>query len=164
MRADDIFLAEDIVENKFSIDQKIRSPFWVQSKGECGSWPENIWWLWYTKGRSATILALAICSLALSLVYFFSEVFSSLAIVDRSLLQFFQLFSGSLLVDKIVLQVPLLYAMLCCYYSLFNLKSFSYLNLYPYRQTDGIALLFGALNFTRVSPAIAYHFLQLLGL
>lgn len=43
------FLAEDILENKHSINMKFRSTFWLERKGLLGQTLDQCQWLWFVK-------------------------------------------------------------------------------------------------------------------
>jgi len=54
---------------------------------------------------------------------------------------------------------PFLYMTLCTYFSLFNLRLFSFYSLHPRQQTEGGCLLFNAALLCRLVPPLSFNFM-----
>lgn len=71
---DEAFLLEDIIENKSSLDFKIRSTFWAQRNGDFGSVVDKLIWLWYIKVKKYLMFVLGIICPIISLIILLSEI------------------------------------------------------------------------------------------
>lgn len=60
---------------------------------------------------------------------------------------------------QIATGLPFLYMTVCTYFSLFNLRLFSFYSLHPRQQTEGGCLLFNAALLCRLVPPLSFNFM-----
>lgn len=63
---------------------------------------------------------------------------------------------------QLVIFIPLTYITFCVYYGLFHMKIGGLFGFYKNHHTDGTSLMFGSINFLRVSAPICYNFLKII--
>ena len=62
---------------------------------------------------------------------------------------------------QIGILLPLLYISFCTYYGLFKIQYSGFYCFYKHHNTDAPSLLFGSINFSRVSIALCTNFLKM---
>ncbi len=64
----------------------------------------------------------------------------------------------------ILVSIPMVVLIFIVTYGLFRLRINGLFGLYSNGQTDGVSLIFAAINFSRVSYPLSYNYLQVLDL
>ncbi|KAL4502427.1 hypothetical protein ABPG72_012014 [Tetrahymena utriculariae] len=157
---DNAFLVEDILENQFSIHYKIRSTFWVERSGYVGDILDKIQWFWYVKIKSNLKLILGVIFSIFSLIIIYGEL-SMFLDLDISIFKIFSQ-SDEYFKTQILILIPLLYISFCSYYGLFHIQFSGFYCFFKHHNTDAPSLLFGSINFSRVSAPLCYNFLQMM--
>ncbi|EGR27139.1 lmbr1-like conserved region family protein, putative [Ichthyophthirius multifiliis] len=158
MLLQNIFLIEDILENQYSINNKIRSTFWVERRDLIGNFFDKLQWLWYVKLKSKIFFGLGI-------IFSISSIF----IVYCELCIFFNINQYQSIINikqdyffmQLQMIAPLLYISFCTYYGLFRIQYSGFYCFFKQQNTDGPSLLFGSINFARVSVALCTNFLKI---
>lgn len=122
-------------------------------------------WLWFVKLKSTFLRVVAGTFALLSLVVLWCECFF---FFDRPVLSVFALLTKpeavrtNDIVLSIVIFVPLVYIMVCTYWSFFQLKIFSYYRLVGHQNSDANSLLFSAAYLCRLAAPLSLKFIHML--
>jgi hypothetical protein len=159
------FFIEDVLKNKGNPDFKLRSNLIQPREGAIGNLIDRLDFLWHTIVRPKFYYLLAFIAIILSLqlvvgelIILFNLQFSLLDLIPAGTSQY------SKLALNLTTVTLLIYEALCIYYGLFNLKLTSYYELHPNQQTDPFSLLYSANILTKLTPALAFNFLNLIHL
>jgi hypothetical protein len=71
---EDTFLIEDLLENRHSVEKRIRSTLWQQRRGSCGKIVDTLSWCWYTKLKRVYLVSLFAVFTLLSLIVLLGEI------------------------------------------------------------------------------------------
>ncbi|CAK69912.1 unnamed protein product (macronuclear) [Paramecium tetraurelia] len=154
------FLLEDMIDNEFSVHYKIRSTLRYERSGFMGHYLDMFQWLWYTKIKKAYLLSLSVIFWILSSIVILSEI-SCFTQFDVNILRRMINMNGFFQIQISIL-IPLMYISFCAFYGLFHINFAGMYAFYNHQQTDAPSLLFGSINFSRVSFPLTFNFLQMI--
>ncbi|CAD8073309.1 unnamed protein product [Paramecium sonneborni] len=154
------FLLEDMIDNEFSVHYKIRSTLRYPKTGQFGHYIDILQWLWYTKIKKAYLLSLCVIFSILSSIVILSEI-SCFTEFDFNILSRIIKVNG-FIQTQISILIPLMYISFCAFYGLFHINFAGMYGFYNHQQTDAPSLMFGSINFSRVSFPLTFNFLQMI--
>ncbi|CAD8078221.1 unnamed protein product [Paramecium primaurelia] len=119
--------------------------------------------IWNLKLRKYYCVVLAITYALLSLFILFCELITFVAKTNKELNPYYLLLSSinRYYLTELVLLLPLLYMMFCTYYGLFAMKISGLISFNKHHHTDAPSLMFGSINFARVSFPLCFNFIQI---
>ncbi|KRX05262.1 hypothetical protein PPERSA_00563 [Pseudocohnilembus persalinus] len=161
---DETFQIEDIIASRNNSQRNIQGQFWVSRSGTFGSFIDKLVWFWYTKMFKIYHMLFFGIFAVFSIIVLLGEL--SIFFEQNNLSIFAQLVNQkiSYFMTQVFTLIPLLYITFCVYYGLFNIKIKGFFGFYSNHNTDSTSLMFGSINFTRVSAPICYNFLQMMNI
>eukprot|EP00003_Mantamonas_plastica_P022724 TRINITY_DN3922_c0_g1_i3.p1 TRINITY_DN3922_c0_g1~~TRINITY_DN3922_c0_g1_i3.p1 ORF type:complete len:616 (+),score=161.65 TRINITY_DN3922_c0_g1_i3:283-2130(+) len=159
---DHIWELEDELANVERTDH-IYMRSWENNSSRINSVARRSKWYWRIWIKPKLFQMFCILFALMSVVCIWSECTMSVQEVDLSIwsqLLHVQGISGVGL--QILVFFTLGYLALCCFYSLFKLRLFSYYQLLPKQQSDANSLLFSAAYLCRLTVTLAYNFLNMI--
>ncbi|CAD8176346.1 unnamed protein product [Paramecium pentaurelia] len=119
--------------------------------------------IWNLKLRKYYCVVLAITYALLSLFILFCELITFVAKTNKELNPYYLLLSSinRYYLTELILLLPLLYMMFCTYYGLFAMKISGLISFNKHHHTDAPSLMFGSINFARVSFPLCFNFIQI---
>ena len=81
---EDAFLMEDILDNRNSIDHKMKSTFWIERNGNCNNMIDTLLWFWNVKikHRVGRIMAMIFAGLSVIVVVGEITIFSDMKAIE----------------------------------------------------------------------------------
>lgn len=122
-------------------------------------------WVWYVLLRERTMRILAWVLAGLSFVILLSETLFS---VNKPVLSILALaiapekVHGNDFALSAVVFIPLVYMVVCTFWSMFRMKIFKYYRLIPNQKTDLCSIIFGASYVAQSSAPLALNFFHIL--
>lgn len=159
-----VYKLEDILRAK---DDGYHLINWTLNRRNIPTLFKKIQWIWYCILRGPFLKVFAIILSLLSLMILWCEC---TFFVDKPVLSVLALMispeeiQASDVYLTLTIFVPLLYIVVCSYWSLFQLRIFRYYRLIPNQNTDCNSLLFSAAYLSRLAPPLALNFIHILKL
>ena len=156
--------AEDIIKCMDNGNSEIA---WTAKKPRPPGLISWLQWLWYCKLRNPLLKVLTVILALLSIAVLWSECIFS---VDKPVMSIFALMispdavSSNDVYVTLTLFVPLLYVIVCSYWSLFQFHIFRYYRLISGQHSDANSLLFSAAYLSRIAAPLALNFIHVLKL
>ena len=160
----EVFKLEDITKAKNNGTHSIR---WTTKKEQPSGIIAKLQWIWYCKLRCPALKVFTVILALLSLVVLWCECIFS---INKPVMSIFALMispeevSSSDVNLTLTIFIPLLYIIVCSYWSLFQLRIFRYYRLVPNQNSDCNSLLFSAAYLSRIAPPLALNFIHVLKL